>query len=572
HQLTLPINTLQSLMQRAVNQKFLERQGGIYLVKPDHPEVSDLSNERAKVEERQRRLASALCEHAAGKGFPIENTEEALAMILSFLDKYHVSMASAIDVPPQMEHGPVEMTRDQPDRSLLITADFIEKAVSEGGVEADAIQEMLEGFVLQNALLLKDISTADRKFRHLRVFFDSGLVLAALGYKGDAAKLATVEMMSLLQDTGATVEVFERTIDEIKGILVVYENGLGSSQGRENLRKTELTRYFLANQYSPSDIRTISSTINRTLRDLGFNIRELPVHKVQFTLNEDDLSERLAGAGGVKSEPRVVHDVNSVAAVLTLRKGRVSDSLDTAAAVFVTDNWMTFKTVQEWYEAESPGSIPPIIHYLLLSNLAWLKRPASATKLKLQELVALCVAALRPSRRTWDAFLGNMKRLQESGDLSSDEVTAVVANGLTENLLAEQEMEDTFDASTTSEIVERVKLAHQAQAAIELQDAQAKVQNVEATLGNVRQRSRSIAKYVAWTVVIVLASCCIVGAALTTIQAVGGHVPWLPIVLIVVPGGLYGLTGVLAGWNLKADRRRVEDSVAKMIAKWFGIT
>ena len=56
--------------------------------------------------------------------------------------------------------------------------------------DADLGMQMLEGFLLQNALLLKDISASHRKFRGLRVFFDSALVFACLGYHGAPAQVA----------------------------------------------------------------------------------------------------------------------------------------------------------------------------------------------------------------------------------------------------------------------------------------------------------------------------------------------------------------------------------------------
>ena len=71
---------------------------------------------------------------------------------------------------------------------------------------------MLEGFILQNALLLKDISAAARRFRNLEVFLDTGVLLGALGFRGEATETATREALSLLRETGATLAVFEITI------------------------------------------------------------------------------------------------------------------------------------------------------------------------------------------------------------------------------------------------------------------------------------------------------------------------------------------------------------------------
>jgi len=58
-------------------------------------------------------------------------------------------------------------------------------------------------------------------------------------------------------------------------------------------------------------------------------------------MDEADLSRRLANDDGNEKSSRVVHDVDCIAGILTQRKGQVSDSLDTASAIFVSDSGST---------------------------------------------------------------------------------------------------------------------------------------------------------------------------------------------------------------------------------------
>src|SRR5439155_12327764 len=80
--------------------------------------------------------------------------------------------------------------------------------------------------------------------------------------------------------------------------------------------------------------------------------------------------------------------------------------------------------------------------------------------LKVRELVALCVAALRPSRVLWDRFLQYLQRLEESGELSTQEAVAVTASALTDRLLGEVDDEDDVDARTVGEVIEHVKASY----------------------------------------------------------------------------------------------------------------
>ena len=52
-------------------------------------------------------------------------------------------------------------------------------------------------------------------------------MLRALGFEGEAAQVATREGLDLLRETNARFAVFDKTVDEIKRILGLYEHTLG---------------------------------------------------------------------------------------------------------------------------------------------------------------------------------------------------------------------------------------------------------------------------------------------------------------------------------------------------------
>jgi hypothetical protein len=417
HRLRLPANTLRTLLGRVVQRGYLHRDGGRYFPTQKQFDIGDLAAERERVELRQRKLAASLTAFALPRGVRFSTPEDALAAILRFIEEYQVALVlSEPDVDAPRDASQVE---GHLQKARLATAAYLQTVLATGDEEADIVQEMLEGYVLQNALLLKDISTASRRFRKLHTVFDSGVLWGALGYYGSAAEVAAKELLVLLQETGAVLDVFEPTIREMRRVLAVYEEKLGTEEGRLSLFPTELTRFFLTNRYTPSDVRMQSALIERNLKALKFNIRDLPDRIPELTLAEHKLAVSLADRPGGESAPRVVHDVDCVAAVLTMRRGTKPQSLDDATAVFVTRSALTARTITGWYSREARADVPPVVHYLTLSNLAWLKKPASASRLKVHELVALCVAALRPSRAAWEAFQRHLAQLRNSGELTS---------------------------------------------------------------------------------------------------------------------------------------------------------
>jgi hypothetical protein len=574
HKLTLPLNTLKTLLGRSVKQQLIRREAGRYFRTDKTPSSGDLLDKRAQVEARQQQLAEALIEFAGRYGIEVAEVDEALAMLLAFLEQFHVALAldaterirPAAALDPESGEGF--------DRKAVVTARFIYELVVSGSPMAPTVEEMLEGFVLQNALLLKDISSANRRFQKLFVFFDSGMLFRALGLTGHAAEVATLEFIQLLTDTGARLNVFEPTIREMRSILSLYEERLATAQGRESLRPTPLTRHLLTTRQSPSDVRSQSALIERRLTQLGFNIRELPTHEAKFTLDEAGLGKYLAGGSHNDHSPRVVHDVNCVAGILTWRRGKTSESWDTAGAVFVTSSAATIDSVIEWYRQERGEGVPPIVHHLYLSNAAWLKRPASASKLKTLELMAVCAAALRPSRRAWERFLEHLRKLEKSNVLSSDEVTAILANGLTDGILIDAWIDEDSDAETLDEVVERVKESYQRKSDTEVRAARQEASEFQAEAVGLRARLRkrveTIASVASWTFTLMLAASFVAGTALSIFHVVDGSRPGVfELVLAAIPLAIAGLLSTFGGFNLKTMRATLADWLSERVLAWL---
>ncbi|HEU4461786.1 MAG TPA: hypothetical protein VFR75_04250 [Solirubrobacterales bacterium] len=570
HGLALPENTMRTLLGRLVRKKYLRKEGGRYFRTDQVLESEDVLQSRRKAEERQGRLADELIARAAKRGVKIETRKDALSLIVSFMEAYHVRLA--FDEPPDFDGTHQEDTSRSTQH--VVTALFLRDVVSSQGELSEVVQEMLEGFVLQNTLLLKDIAHASRQFQDLEVILDSQILFGALGVRGPMTETAPLELLELLRQTGATVSAFEPTLREMKRILMVYEGKIGTSKGRESLYPGDLTRHFLEGRYTPSDVKQCAALLEANLKASGITLRSLPDRVPRWTMNEKVLARALADESGRDDEPRVVHDIDCVAGVLTYRQGATNDQLDTSGAIFVTDSGMTVSRIQNWYKSEGGKGFPPIIHELSLSNYAWLKRPASAAKLKVHELVALCSAALRPSRKAWQHFVNHLRSLEESGQLSSDEVAAVVASELTQNVLAETGIDEESDAESLSEVIERVKADYKrkADAAVSAanraaEDSDREAQELRIQIG---ARAASLARVLCLSVTALLTLSLVVGTAISLIAAATGEAPsGIAVLLAVGPLAIFGLLGVLSGFQLKGWRGDSEARLARKLETWM---
>jgi predicted transcriptional regulator len=469
HGVAIPQQTVATLLRRAVAKGYLLRDMGRYKLGTTLALPSgNVTSEKAVIEAGQLRMADALCQHAKRRGFSIDSAENALDMIFKFLEAEQVTMLLGGSSGPNHSHADGRLER-------TVVAEFIQDLVSSDPALLAVLKRMLEGLVLYNAAFLPDLAQASRRFKNLRVVFDSNLVRQVLGYEGNAMRALMRETLDILKGSEVQCLVFDKTVHEIKRILSMYEARLGTSEGRRSLRPVPMARHFLTKRYAPSDIREMAALLEREINAAGFQIIRVPDRVRQLTAGERTLTMRLANpVTKDELEPRVVHDVDCVAGILTLRKGHRSTGLEDAQFIFATGSSLVVRNTRLWWEEdEHETGIEPVVHIRALSNLAWLKKPSLCLDFKLRELVALCTAALRPAQGTWDRFLRHLDALQKSQKIKSDEVTAILVSAMSDRLLREAEsIEDDpedIDAVTLDEVVDRVKASYVADAEKRLQ-------------------------------------------------------------------------------------------------------
>ena len=464
HGVAMPQQTVATLLKRATSKNYLQREAGRYKLNPtrDLP-PSNVAGEKVQIENGQRRFAEALQSHAAKRGLTVESTDAALEMLFRFLEEQQIALLLRNPLKP------VDRA-DASHRERAIVAEFIQDLVRNDPALLAVLRGMLEGLVLYHAAFLPDLSTASRRFRNLRVFFDNNLVRQALGYEGIAMNTLMRETVDVLKASGIQCCVFDKTVREIQRILTMYETKLATAQGRSSLRPVPMTRHFLIQRYSPGDVREMSALLEREIAAAGFQIHRVPSRIRDYTAGEQALAARLADpVTKDEQEPRVVHDVDCVAGILTLRKGHQSTSIENVREVFVTSSSLVIHNIRIWWEEdEHETGIEPVIHIRALSNLAWLKKPSLCSDFKVRELVALCTAALHPAQGTWERFLRYLDSLQKSQKLNTDEVTAIVVSAMSDRLLREAEVDkddpNDIDAVTLDEIVDRVTVSYAADA------------------------------------------------------------------------------------------------------------
>lgn len=471
--LSIPSNIVKTLLRRSARQGLLTRNGGRYFRVKDLEEDTELRARISELERAHQRLSVNLREFAADRGVELGTDDDALAALTRFLDVNHIGLV--------LGQTPEVRPKESESHLAHTIAAFVNNVVKASGPCYAVLEGLVQGLIVQNALLLRDIPSTKKHLDRLTVFFDTGILLKALGYTGLVEQQVAVEALKLVRAAGARLFSFERTINEVESILRVYEQRLGSQEGMRSLHGTPVTYHFLSVKATPADIRQEIALLRTSLAKLGVRIREFPAHISEYTENEQELADRLRDPTKSPGEDdaRVWHDVEAVAAVITLRAGARPNRVNNAGYVFVSDSPRTVSNAARWYRETHPTGVEPIVHFSSVTNSAWLVRPADASNVPMHALVAVCGAVLRPSTELWSRFVAGLNDLVSSGDLNDDESIAVLANEFTHVRLAEFEADADVEANTVREIVERVRAEQETQLRSELDEERRKREESE---------------------------------------------------------------------------------------------
>ena len=262
-------------------------------------------------------------------------------------------------------------------------------------------------------------------------------------------------MLEVVSALGGRCMIFSHTFDEIKRVLHACERNLDRTRSFGgvivNLRRLGFTR---------SDLRLLQERLPRELSSLGVWVRGTPPHLLEFQIDEEALQATIEEDIRYLNPRAILDDIDSIRAVFTLRRGLAPRRLEDAAAVLVTTNEALARAAFRFgKEEESSREISTVITDFSLANVAWLKLPLERPRLPELELMALCQALLEPPSEVWQAFLGEVEKLEKLGSITPEdhELLRVSLTARDELMNLTKGAPEALSKRTIEEILGRVK-------------------------------------------------------------------------------------------------------------------
>lgn len=448
--LKVPVKAVQHVLRRMARNNYLSKEHDVYRISASLPHVR-LDLKRQDAVNRIQRVYDALSKFAPTiqPGIVWSDTDASKA-ILGFLGRFAVDCLKSYVFNTALPHIPETSTKE-----LYIVGRFLQHAYEDDRSLFEDFIVLVKGQMYANALTCPDLESLEKKFNNVTFYLDTPLVLNLLGLQGEGVRQTAEELVSLIRELKGTVAVFSHTVEEINGVLRFaaknYDNPQVTSKILREIRSSGITI---------SDILIYIEQLAERLAVFHIRISQTPEYKIAFQIDETTFQNALDNEIRYHGEHAIRNDISSVRSIYVARRDVAPARLEDSIAVFVTSNPAFAKVAFEFGKTHnSSKEVSSVITDYSLANVAWLKAPMKRPSLPEKETLAICYAALEPSKELFVKYVDMMAQLRNSGNISEQDHAILRLSPIAQRELMEFTLgdEQALTGSGIKEILSRVK-------------------------------------------------------------------------------------------------------------------
>lgn len=251
-------------------------------------------------------------------------------------------------------------------------------------IEYKYLNDLINGFMILHGIYQINDYEQDRnqKFKGTKFYFDTKLILRAMGYSWNSNVQGTQELISLItKEYGGKIAVFDKTINEVVNAL----NTAGEAYKSGNtILDSEMRTYALLNPSGAELLCESAMNVRTQLKKQGFefedNIDWNDESNQKYCIDESGLKAFIQNLYPTWREGTINNDVNIINQINILRKGNYSCTYGgkTKLPVMITSNSGLVYAVRDYakkqYEQDNktswnPHALPIISDNMILFRL-----------------------------------------------------------------------------------------------------------------------------------------------------------------------------------------------------------
>ncbi len=408
----LPAGVARTVLGRAVRLGLGHMDHGRFIPDANRLADSDLTQKRETARRQQNALVDRLRAYSESQHARQLTEGQAIDALLRHLDEHSVSLLKSMATGEPYQPSPAS------DFELdYIVSAFVIQIFERDPDGFSYLEGIVQGSMIASTLYLPNIAEVEKRFERTTAYFDTRILLRALGFEGPGTASSVRQAFDLAYELGAKLACFEHTFVEIQSVIHAAAASMGRRRTGAPMRSVEA--YFVANAYKESDVELLIESLPNKLRALRVRVLERPSHVKRLTLDEPVLDGLLQERVGYRPEQEAArtHDLNSITSIYRLRDGESQKQLENCRAVFVTTNTPLVRATREFFTDQLVGWPLALVDHDF-TTLTWLKKPLAAPNLPRMQIIADCHAAIEPSPSMWLQYVREIEALQGRGEIS----------------------------------------------------------------------------------------------------------------------------------------------------------
>jgi len=294
---------------------------------------------------------------------------------------------------------------------IFFVGKFIEKILIENTIKKDYLQQICEGLMLCVGTYQIPSANIDMTMPQINgtlFFFDTRLLLRFIGCAGEAAVVATKELVQLIQNGNGIICYFQHTLDEM---ISAFDEAISAMTSGDVPSDPEMRIYARITHNNVDVLRAKRASLKDELANSNIAIRQRELFsdndKMRFGFSLEDLQQYMRNTLHWKSQA-ILNDAQSIWEVHMRREGNYTEYCGTQdrLAVFVTSNSRLIGVVLDYQHARpnvteirnwKPNRLPVITDIRLTCRL-W-SPVTQGERFALLYLTANSVAAQNPTKK-----------------------------------------------------------------------------------------------------------------------------------------------------------------------------
>ena len=418
---SIPRNVIVAMLNR-LSPKTLKKQHGDYtLIVSLDEELKAFEKRRTLFKERRNEVGSCLAtylnENISGLRSPFE-CEAALTALITFF------VGNGLVIAQTPEQLSLTRKSDNEKTDYAIARFIVEEHKKESAV-FDYITDMVKGFFVSTAISFQpdNLSLQHSKFKNMRCYLDTRIIIEALGMRLRSSEKATLELLTMLHDEQATLCCFEHTVQEIRDIIKAYRKSITNPHGKNTSHTLERWDEENLNFEAVSRNLTLLET---KIKNLQIEIVPTPVKKpkkikgIKVLKYTQQLKEKIP----YHSDSAYECDVLSALSVMHLRNGKFTSDVEKCGHIFITTNSPMIAVVNNCLE-DGTDYVPPVVLDTTMSSVVWFKCNSSHKDYPKHKLIENAMLALEPSHTMLREFFTAVDRLLANDGITEEEAALI---------------------------------------------------------------------------------------------------------------------------------------------------